>query len=180
MNEVRMTFIQNLEIITSFITAVITALAAIAAVGWFYRRRDTAPRVNVEHEINFVNLENGTNYVGVHVKISNVGKVLAKLKVKGEESNIVIVEELKPYLSKNLKSQKKSPEYEMQFLGARTFPTNFYVEPFEKQSILFEFIIQQSTETIKVYSHINNVYNKGVGWDTTTIHEVNYERNQPK
>lgn len=175
-----MAFTQNLEIITSFITAIITALVAIAALGWFYKRRETAPRLNVKHEINFVNLENGTNYVGVHVKISNVGKVLAKLKVLGDKSNIVIVEELMPYLSKNLRSQEKSPEYEMQFLGARTFPTNIYIEPFEQQSILFEFIIQQSTETIKVYSHINNVYNKDIGWDTTTIHEVNYERNQPK
>ncbi len=158
------------------IESIATIAAICAGLWWFYKRREKAPRANVEHQVKFIDLKNGTVYVGVHVSIQNTGNVIIRPKVEQNPSSVVVVEELMPYLNKKLESQELSPEYKMGFLGSRTFPPKICIEPGEKQSILFEFVIQGSTKSIKVYSHIDNSYNGGIGWDATTIHEVRYER----
>jgi len=160
----------------------ITVLGIGAGLWWFYKRREKAPRANVEHEVQFIDLKNGTTYVGVHVHVKNTGKVAIRPKVESDatKTSAVIIEELMPYLSKKLESQELSPEYKMDFLGSRTFPPKICIEPGETQPLLFEFVVQSTTRVVKVYSHINNSYTSGIGWDTTTIHEVQYGRQQSK
>jgi hypothetical protein len=156
----------------SVVQSAFTIAALIAGLFWFIKRRERAPRANVEHRVNFASLDGGLVYVGVNVLIKNTGRVKVQPRVAQPIASLVVIEEVVPYLGEVQKSQEHSPEYILKSLGARTFPAKVLVEPSETHSILFEFIIQERTKVIKVYSHIDNSYNKGKGWDTTTIHEV--------
>ncbi|HSX29625.1 MAG TPA: hypothetical protein VLE73_03640 [Candidatus Saccharimonadales bacterium] len=162
----------NVDKIASFFTIA----AIIAGLWWFYKRREKAPRANIEHDVQFVDLENGTTYVGITYRIQNTGNVVIRPKIAEDTTSSVTIEELKPYLAKKIESQDISPMYKLDFLGGRAFPPGVCVEPDATQSLLFEFIIQNSTQAIRVYSHLDNDYNDGVAWDLTTTHEVAYDK----
>lgn len=163
--------------IINIIESLFTIAAIVAGLWWFIARRLKAPRANIEHEVNFINLKNKTVYVGVHVTIKNTGNVAIIPKITSDNNtSMVVIEELLPYIATKLESQELSPEYKMNNLGVRTFPPEICIEPMEEQSILFEFVIQNTTKAIKVYSHLDNGYNSGRGWDKTTTYEVNYEQ----
>jgi len=164
-----------LNAVVPLVESIATISAIVAGLWWFYKRREKAPRANIEHKVTFIDLGNKTTYVGIHVVIHNTGNVIIKPKITDDTTSVVTIEELKPYLTAHVESQKFSPEYKMNFIGGRTFPPSVCVEPGEIQSILFEFIVQNTTKAIKVYSHLDNDYNDGVGWDNTTTHEVVYE-----
>lgn len=167
---------KELQPAISVTQSLFTIAALIAGLVWFIKRREGAPRANVEHNVSFAKLDGRTVYVGVNVSITNSGRVKIQPKVAEPIASLVIIEEVAPYLGKEQKSQELSPEYMLKPLGARTFPAKVLIEPNETHTVLFEFIIQEETKVIKVYSHIDNSYNKGSGWDTTTIQEVKYER----
>jgi len=161
----------NIEKIASFFTIA----AIIAGLWWFYRRREEAPRANIEHVVKFINLDNGTTYVGVTVVIQNTGNVVIRPKIAEDTTSEVIIEELKPYLANSIESDDLSPTYKLGLLGGRAFSPGICVEPGARQPLLFEFIIQNTSKAIRVYSHLDNDYNDGVAWDTTTTHEVSYD-----
>lgn len=152
-----------------------TIAAIIAGLWWFYRRREKAPRANIEHTVMFINLENNTTYVSVTVTIQNTGNVVIKPKIAEDTTSEVVIEELKPYLANFIESNDISPTYKLGLLGGRAFPPGIFVEPGASRPLLFEFIIQNTTKAIRVYSHLDNDYNNGVAWDTTTAHEVVYD-----
>jgi hypothetical protein len=158
----------NVDKIASFFTIA----AIIAGLWWFHKRREKAPRANIEHSVKFIDLENGTTYVGITVGIQNTGNVVIRPKIAEDTTSSVTIEELKPYLANSIESKDISPTYKLDFLGGRAFPPGICVEPGAAQSLLFEFIIQNTTQAIRVYSHLDNDYNDGVAWDTTTTHEV--------
>ncbi len=155
----------NIDSIASFFTIA----AIIAGLWWFYKRREKAPRANIEHGVTFIDLENGTTYVAVTVTIQNTGNVVIRPMIAEDTTSEVTIEELKPYLANSIESQDLSPTYKLGLLGGRAFPPGICVEPGAKQPLLFEFIIQNTTKAIRVYSHLDN---NGVAWDTTTTHEV--------
>lgn len=149
-----------------------TILAIGAGVWWFVIRRARIRRANISHNVSFADLGGNIVYVGVHATIKNIGNVRIKSKIKNASKNVVIIEELSPYLGIKQESQELSPEYKLKFLGGRTFPKIINIEPGESQTTLFDFIIQKKTKVIKVYSYIDTGYNKNIGWNKTTIHEV--------
>lgn len=149
-----------------------TIVALIAGLWWFIFRRSLAKKLVTEHEVCFIKLKDEV-YVGVTVTIKNLGNVKIKDISPVGNKSVMIIEELSPYLDGKKVSQEKSPEYILNFLGSRTFPKLLELEPGETQKILFEFIVQKLTKAIKVYSYLDNPKAKGVGWDRTTIHEVN-------
>ena len=152
-----------------------TIAAIIAGLWWFYKRREKAPRANIEHTVKFINLGNKTTYVGVTVKIQNTGNVVIQPKIAEDTTSEVVIEELKPYLANSIESDDLLPTYKLGLLGGRAFPPGICVEPGASQSLLFEFIIQNKTKALRVYSHLDNDYNNGEAWDTTTAHEVIYD-----
>ncbi|HUC90347.1 MAG TPA: hypothetical protein VMR45_06125 [Patescibacteria group bacterium] len=157
------------------IASCFTIAAIIAGLWWFYQRREKVPRANIEHAVKFFDLENKTTYVGVTVTIQNTGNVIIRPKTSEDTTSAVVIEELKPYLAKTIESQEVLPIYKLDLLGGRAFPPGICVEPGAKRPLLFEFIIQNTTKAIRVYSHLDNDYNNGVAWDTTTTHEVTYD-----
>jgi hypothetical protein len=164
------TVFNNVDKIASFFTIA----AIVAGLWWFHKRREKAPRANIEHDVKFIDLENGTTYVGITIRIQNTGNVIIRPKIAEDTTSSVTIEELKPYLARTIESQDISPTYKLDFLGGRTFPPGICVEPGATQSLLFEFIVQNTTKAIRVYSHLDNDYNDGVAWNMTTTHEVRY------
>jgi hypothetical protein len=164
------------HLITSIVASIITSLGILAGLWWFMRRGEKISRANISHKINFIKLDNKITYVGVSVIIDNVGRVAICPTVEQTNGSVVTIEELSPYLKNNQESQKNSPEYKLVFLGGRTFPANLSIEAGESQTIMFDFIIQNSTKSIKVYSYIVNGQSdekdNSMGWNNTTVHEV--------
>ena len=152
-----------------------TIAAIIAGLWWFYKRREKAPRANIEHDVRFIDLGNKTTYVGVTVKSQNTGNIVIRPKITEISTSEVVIEELKPYLTNHIESDELSPTYKLGLLGGRAFPPGICVEPGASQSLLFEFIIQNKTKALRVYSHLDNDYNNGEAWDTATAHEVKYD-----
>jgi|GEM_PF-1724709 len=157
------------------IASCFTIAAIVAGLWWFYKRREKAPRANIEHAVKFIDLENNTTYVSVTVTIQNTGNVVIKPRIAEDTTSEVVIEELKPYLASSIESKDISPTYKLGLLGGRAFPPSIFVEPGACRPLLFEFIIQNTTKAIRVYSHLDNDYNNGVAWDTTTVHEVVYD-----
>jgi len=155
------------------IQPIVTVVAIAIGAWWFGVRGQHKPRAVIKHSVIFKKLKKRT-YVGVTINIKNSGNVPIKPNIKSNSPSAVIMEELAPFLDKEQVLQLKSPEYKLERLGMLYFPsTGFVIEPSEEQSFLFEFLIQHTTKTIKVYSHLDNTgYNKDCGWDLTTIHEV--------
>lgn len=157
------------------IASCFTIAAIVAGLWWFYKRREKAPRANIQHAVKFIDLENSTIYVAVSVTIQNTGNVVIRPRIAEDTTSEVVIEELKPYLANYIESNEISPTYKLRLLGGRAFLPGICVEPGASQSLLFEFIIQNTTKAIRVYSHLDNDYNNGVAWDTTTAHEVIYD-----
>jgi hypothetical protein len=155
--------------------------AAIAAGGWwFFARRESVRKANISHQVSFADAGKRV-YVGVQLTIKNTGRrriVSEAAEPNAGQSldvlgNVVIIEEVSPFLAHTeITSQELSPEFNLQFLGLRSLPGKIVIEPDEEQTILLDFVVPRTTKTIKVYSHIDNAYNKDNGWNTATIHNV--------
>lgn len=163
--------------ITSVLFGLLQPIVTVAAIAigawWFIFRGMHKPRAIIKHSVIFKKLKKRT-YIGVTINIKNTGNVPIKPNNKSNPPSAVVIEELAPFLDKEQVLQINSPEYKLEHLGMLYFPsTGFVIEPSEDQSFLFEFLIQHTTKTIKVYSHLDNTgYNNNCGWDLTTIHEV--------
>ncbi len=171
---------EQLAIYAQIFQNLAAGLAIVAAAWWFFVRRENVRKANVTHEVMFAKAGKWI-YVGVRVTVKNTGRrrITSKTaQLKPDElledlGNVVIIEELSPYLGRHeVVSQRLSPEFELQFLGLRSMPGEIVIEPHEEQTILLDFVIPKTTETIKVYSHIDNAYNGSEGWNTATIHHV--------
>jgi hypothetical protein len=171
------------------VESVATTLAIIAAAWWFFVRRENAYKANVSHKVSFAEAGKLV-YVGVQLTIKNAGRrrIVSEaaepkpiLQSGDELGNVVIIEEVSPFLGRTEpSSQERLPEFNLQFLGLRSLPGKIIIEPDEEQTIMLDFAIPRSTKTIKVYSHIDNAYNKDNGWNTVTIHHVNLDYINPK
>jgi hypothetical protein len=170
------TILSYLQIVESLATTG----AIIAGAWWFFARRENVRKANISHKVSFADAGKRV-YVGVRLTIRNTGRrrIVSeanepKPSLQDEElGNVVIIEEVTPFLGRTeVSSQELLPEFNLQFLGLRSLPGKIVIEPDEEQTIMLDFIIPKSTKTIKVYSHIDNAYNKDNGWNTVTVHAV--------
>jgi hypothetical protein len=178
-----MSFLETLHTYLEIAESLAATCAILAGAWWFFARRESVRKANVAHHINFADAGKWV-YVGVQLTIKNTGRrrIVSEAvepdpnRPLDQLGNVVIVEEVSPFLGRTeISSQEFSPEFNLQFLGLRSLPGKIVIEPDEEQTILLDFIVPKSTRTIKVYSHIDNAYNKDNGWNTATIHNVNLE-----
>lgn len=163
--------------VVEIFASLVTTAAVLVGGWWFFLRRAGVRKANVTHAVAFA-AAGDQIYMNVRVVIKNSGN--RQIVVDGDRlkkgidwGNLVLVEEVAPFLESNEAEMRPSTaEFQLLPIDARAFPGKLVIEPNEEQAIVFDFMIPGSSAVVRVYSHIDNAYNEGSGWNTTTIHKV--------
>jgi len=183
---------QVVKDVLEIVQAVLTSAAILAAAIWTYmlfvKKRQKYPRIKVGHEEEHWAVSPDEYLLRVVVRISNIGEVLVPL-----ESVTVRIQQICPWRSDALgtireargKLKLGTSELGWPVLDERKCEWRSGVqeiEPAEDDEVIFDFVVDKAVEAVSVYSHVKNAYKKKhlarrwrsreIGWNTTTIHEL--------
>jgi hypothetical protein len=171
------------------LSAALQSLATITAMSiggvWTYflfvKNRQRFPKANIDQTIDVVDLPSEKLLVHVSARVSNTGKVLVSINsAKTRIQRIVPVEphirELIDAGSDPVPAGKHEVPWPM--IGKREWTFHdgeAEIEPGEAEILDSEYIINNDTETIVVYTYIKNhsKREKEIGWSKTSICNLN-------
>lgn len=162
----------------------VTTTLAIILGGWwayfrFVRQREGCPRARIEHMVSFKRLSDSSTLLRVGVEIRNEGNVLLKWN-----EGLVRVQQVLPcppetvaWLYERLESTETGQtEADWPLLAERAIAKHRQeIEPGEPDTTYFDFILGTPIESVLIYSHIRNATKEGVGWNHTTMHDVDMD-----
>lgn len=168
--------------VVDILAGVATMLAIAVAGSWTWKRfiRDRAnwPKANIEHSVYSRSLSETNILVHVGVTIHNIGNVRLRLS----DGNIRLQriwpckQEQMALIRRNSGGESPSQkEADWELLSKIDFTSlNLELEPGEKDTSHFDFVLQTKLETVVVYSRFNNrrKAKAEIGWNHTTIHEI--------
>ncbi len=159
------------------VESIVTIAGILAALGWFYQRRQQYPRALIKHEIEHRYLSRSHVFVRVKLVIENIGNIQIRLS-----SAYVDVETVSPaaqFFLKEAALGKKfkddGDEIAWPFAADRReekFQRLSEIEPGEEEELIFDFILTHSIETLSVSSHIENSKIKPIGWCKTSLYDL--------
>jgi len=178
----------NLKDLKDFIS-IIQPLLTMSAIIWggvwsymlFIRKRQVAPRANIEHSITYKSLTANKSLLHLTVKITNIGNVLIVLKDADIRLQKIspIAPELLEYIEQGeVPLLKYSNEGDWPKIGGELFSLQDRVEPGETHELYYDFILDNNIKLVKVYSHFTNIKiwkkkpSREIGWGLSTLHEL--------
>jgi hypothetical protein len=154
-----------------------TIIAILVGGFWSYmlfvRNRQKYPRAKISHQIAHKKISDEKVLLHVSTKISNIGNVLLSI-ISGR----TWVQQVIPSQEKVLDSiPRGETEINWPSIGDKITKWEegkFEIEPGEDDQICYDFVIDADVQTVKVYSHFENVKKRGrdLGWSWTTIYDL--------
>ncbi|MCH7801801.1 MAG: hypothetical protein IIC24_09705 [Chloroflexi bacterium] len=152
-------------------------MAIVTASVWATYRfglfRERVPRGVISHEVTHRPLTDSTIHLSVTVIFSNAGRVVWTFEPA--DRNLTTIQQVKPITSDQLTALEQQLEaqtdlaFEWPWIGNRPLTSRLEVEPSDTEQINYEFIIDNSIESILIYSYYSR---DGRGWDATTIYDI--------
>jgi hypothetical protein len=167
----------NLKRVVGITKDVVQIVAIVTAAGWASYRlglfRDRIPRGVISHEVTHRPLTDNTIHLSVAIIFSNAGHVLWSFDPT--EQNITTIQQLKPISPDQLTDIEQQFEertglsYGWPKIDDRSLTFRLEVEPSDAEHIHYEFIIDNTIESILIYSYYSR---DDRGWDVTTIYDI--------
>jgi hypothetical protein len=167
----------NLKRIVGITKDIVQIVAIVSAAVWATYRfglfRERIPRGIISHEVTHRRLTNSTIHLSVTIIFSNAGHVLWSFDPT--ELNYTAIQKIRPLTSDELTvleqqfDARTNPEYEWPYIDVRSLTFGLEVEPSDSEQIHYDFIIDNTIESILVYSYYSR---HGRGWDASTIYDI--------
>jgi len=172
------------EQIAGAFESIATIIALIIGGIWtfrlFIKNRLNKPRAQFTHEVEIRDLGEQGFLIHVGVKVYNQAPLLMTITY-GEVRLVPMI----PLSSEivMLVQEKKSPlhvnDTEIAWPNRQVIKTEWTrypreIEPSETDTFHFDFIASKPLSTFQIYSYFRNIskQNREIGWNTTTIHDV--------
>jgi hypothetical protein len=170
------------ELIESIVTVVAILVGGIWSYFLFVQNRQRYPRANVQITVTHKKIPNKKILIHVKVAISNIGNIL--LSIVSLETRLQCVLPISTELEgltkgKLLLNGETEIEWPLIDSYERTFNNGDYeIEPNETQEMCFDFIVDNSTQTVAIYCYIKNQKKRRreIGWDSTVLYDLNEEK----
>lgn len=174
--------LDDIEKLTSGIESLVTAIGIVVAGIWTYslfvKNRLDKPSAKISHKVEYRRIPENEILIHVAVHVANTSDVLLRI-VSGE----VRVTPMLPMADEILgrlhqwEDMTKEGEGEIHWPGRKTYKIDWVsksrqIEPKEDDTFHFDFVLDRSVSTFQVYSYIENTEKKTIGWNTTTLHDI--------
>jgi hypothetical protein len=169
-------WIQELKDGSAALSSAATVIALVAAVIWFFRRRQRHPRANIQHEIQ--HWQTGERYIlHVRAKVSNVGIVGIKARsmFTRVQQLVPVDPDIEAKLAANVdpvqsgQSEILWPKFEPRECNWKKGER--VIEPGETDECHFDFVIPSSAKLVQVYTYLRN---RASWWRPDDKHEIGW------
>ena len=173
----------------STLQSLTTIAALLVGALWTYwlfiQNREQLPRAKVEHAVQALALTNEDRLLRLNVTVENSSKVLL-----GLQAGDVRIQQMAPLVDCDPgatqcatrailagQSPLVSGERVVRWPLIAAWANNgkegiTELEPGERETLAFDFVIPSRTKIIQVYSYFANAEKEGIGWKTITIHDL--------
>ena len=166
------------EIASSLATVVAFVLGGVWTYLLFVQNRERFPRAALSQEVSSFALDDHWRVVRVCIHVQNAGKVL--LPIRRVECRLLQVLPLAGSLA-----SKTSDPMALIESGKRRIPWPMLddrvwthavgevaLEPGETETLRCDFVIENSTRVVQIYSYVENVTKKVIGWSCLSHTEL--------
>lgn len=171
----------RLSVIQDYVDVVqgIVTILAIVFGGWWslYRfglSRERRPRAVVNHEVFVQRLSGGKHLIRDGIRMRNAGKTLIRwTNAKVWVQRVLPCDSAEMNFINARLDGSAQGEGDWPLVGRRELTNcQIEIEPDESDAAWVDFIVDGDLVAFSVYSHVENVGKKPMGWTNTTTHEV--------
>ena len=185
--------LENLKNLADITQTVVAILAVILGGLWslvlFQSRRQRLPRASIEHKVTCRLLPSGKILLPVCVFVSNQSEVLLMCGVMK-----IWIQSINPHdddakkalqdwqnISEDNNEKDVFESWDIIALREHKWEKDKKViEPGESHQFWFDFIIEPTVKTFRLYTHIREVDNPKIGWSLASIHDMDISNNEPR
>jgi hypothetical protein len=185
------TFKEKLEIVQSIVTISAVIVGGIWTYNVFIKERREYPHANIEQKLSHVQLSDQINLVRVGIDVTNTGNHLLTI---GQST--IRVQQVLPSLpcpndgacaAKQVNEalqtvDQQSDRFSWPLLAERivSFDPAVDIEPGEKQSFDFEFVISSKVKVARIYVYVRNDKKFGegadIGWTASSLYDIGAQK----
>jgi hypothetical protein len=176
-SEFRTTLKDWVDVAQSVVTIVAVIVGGIWTYDVFIKERRDYPHANIEHQITHLALSDKQNLLRVGLDLTNAGSSLMKI-----DHSLIRIQQILPAAScsndpcatSQLKEalagiERKEDRFAWPLIAERTVTDPIEIEPGEKQSLDYEFVIESTVKAVRIYTYFKNEQrskeDKEQGWD---------------
>lgn len=173
----------RIDILQSITTIIAVIIGGFWTYDVFIKERRNVPHANIEHRISHLTLAKNAHLLRVGIELSNAGG-----SMMGISQSIVRVQQILPQVScagdpcavNQLKIaateiDRKEDRFAWPLIAERNVTTRIEIEPGEKQSLDYEFVVPATTKAVRVYTYFKNDQKSKksheMGWYTSSFYE---------
>lgn len=177
------TFKDWVDIVQSIVTIVAVIVGGIWTYQLFIKERRDYPHANVEHKVSHLALPEKKRLLRVGLELTNAGSSLMDI-----DQAIIRIQQVLPVTScvgdpcaeRQLKDasadvQRKDDRFAWPLIAERNVTANIEIEPGEKQSLDYEFVIPVTVKAVRIYTYFRNQHRsskrKEIGWYLSSYYD---------
>lgn len=168
--------LQEAKDVAGIVQSVATVIAVLVGAAWFVRKEQNAPRANIKHEVQSLQLTPQWQWVRLGIVFDNVGEVPIRLSTG--KTYIQRVLPLEPVLDAQLARNETIIPAEAQTVAWPMIgvPYDIRIEAVvgskESERYEFDFIVPSTMCVVALYSHLANAERQPLGWSLSTLHRI--------
>jgi hypothetical protein len=167
--------------------AIVTIGAVFVGGLWTYeifiKERHDYPHANIEHKISHLSLADKGQLLRVGLDLTNTGSSLLEI-----DHSMIRIQQILPLLScsanpcaaNQLKDaagavERKEDRFDWPLIADRDVKSTTDIEPGEKQSVDYEFLIPSAVKAVRVYTYLRNdrlsTDDREIGWYASSFYD---------
>jgi hypothetical protein len=171
------------DIAQSVVTIVAVFVGGLWTYDVFIKERHDYPHANIEHKATYLPLANKKRLLRVGLDLTNAGSSLMEIS-----QSIIRIQQIlpaapcsgEPCAASQLKDasaevERKDDRFAWPLIAERDVKTTIEIEPGEKQSLDYEFVIPSTVKAVRIYSYFRNEQrsktDKEIGWYTSSYYD---------
>lgn len=168
--------LKNLDSYLTITKDILTIVAILVGAVWFLLQREAIHKSDISHEIEYRTINDDWKWVQATVTIENTGKRVldfnyASIKLQ----KILPLDQADAKRLQDGTSLLEAGDYTIKWprIGDVYRPEiDIRIEPGERQTKNFDFIIPSRVQTIRIYSYFSTTDSRKYGWTESTILDV--------
>jgi hypothetical protein len=177
------TFKDWVDIAQSVVTIIAVLVGGLWTYDVFIKERHDYPHANIEHKITHLPLTAKNRLLRVGLDLTNAGSSLMEIN-----QSIVRIQQILPAVpcsndpcaASQLKDasaevERKDDHFTWPLIAERDVKATIEIEPGEKQSLDYEFVIPSTVKAIRIYTYFKNEQrskkDKEIGWYASSYYD---------
>jgi hypothetical protein len=186
------TFKDWVDIAQSVVTIAAVFVGGLWTYDVFIKERHDYPHANIEHKTTHLSLSDKKRLLRVGLDLTNAGSALMEIN-----QSIIRVQQILPAAScsngpcaaSQLKDasaeiERKDDRFAWPLIAERDIKTTIEIEPGEKQSLDYEFVVPSAIKAVRIYTYFRNEQkskkDKEIGWYASSYYDFSTAHNGGK